>query len=250
MGILHRMQRTAIDRTDARVNQLGASLFFDPVTAEAARHRGVTDVVALICGGRAGAMGNVDVTRMVGAFPFISPTMLEACWPAVEAAGGPVAMHRVLSEAQSETARAHWDATALGVIGATARDLVASVDDVAPGLFTGWRTVALDAAQNRTVRDIAGLFALRELRGDIHIESVRETGLTPLEAEIATRGPVVAELHGWPQPYPEAAPFEQRSRAAGERTSERMFEIYCAVLDDLTFEAFNDALDTVVGERR
>ena len=158
-------------------------------------------------------------------------------------------MHRALSEAQCETASAGWHEGALQVIGATARDLVTSVDGVAPGLFTGWRSIALDTVSGGTIREIASLLALRELRGDIHIQSIRESGLTPFEAEIATRGPVVAELHGWPQPYPDVQPLEQRSHAAGERTSERMAEIYGSVLDQAAFDSFADALVSVVAHR-
>ena len=246
------MQHNAIDRLDGRINQLGASLFFDAVTIETARRHGVLDVVALILGGRAGALGDIDVARMTDVFPFISPSMLEASWPAIESAGGPVALQNVFSEAVSDAAQAHWDSTALRVIGTTAREVIASVGGVAPGLFTAWRAIALDAPSGvgsgidcGVDTEVASLLALRELRGDIHIESVRTIGLTPLEAEIATRGPVVAELHGWPTPYPDAAAHEQRSLAAGRRTSERMLEIYDGALDPTDFDSFVDAVDSL-----
>jgi hypothetical protein len=163
----------------------------------------------------------------------------------------------VFSEAVSDAARARWDQSALRVIGATAREVIASVDGVSPGLFTAWRAIALDATPSAMDRgidrvadtEVASLFALRELRGDIHIESVRTIGLTPLEAEIATRGPVVAELHGWPAPFPDAAPHEQRSREAGRRTSERMVEIYDGAIDDAAFSSFVDALACLVVNR-
>lgn len=252
-GMVDRMQNDAIDRTDGRINQLGASLFLDAVTIETANRHGVLDVVALIFGGRAGAIGDIDVARMTDAFPFVSPTMLEACWPAIESAGGPVALQQLFSEAVSDAARAHWDVAALRVIGATARDVIAPVDGVAPGLFTAWRTIALDATPSGVDGgvggDVASLFALRELRGDLHIESVRAIGLTPLEAEIATRGPVVAELHGWPAPYPDTAPYEQRSLAAGRLTSERMAEIYDGAVDDAAFGQFVDALGSLVANQ-
>lgn len=248
--MVDQMQNDAIDCADGRINKLGASLFLDAVTIEAASRHGVLDVVALIFGGRAGAMGDIDVSRMTNAFPFVSPKMLEACWPAIDSAGGPVALQQLFSEAVSDAARAHWDYAALQVIGATAREVIASVDGAAPGLFTAWRTIALDAKASGVDNEIASLFALRELRGDIHIESVRTIGLTPLEAEIATRGPVVAELHGWLAPYPDAAPHEQRSRAAGRRTSERMVEIYDGAIDDAAFGSFVDALGRLGANRR
>ena len=243
------MQQIAIDRVDGRINQLGASLFFDAVTLETARRHRVLDVVALILGGRAGALGDIDVARMTDMFPFISPSMIAGCWPAIESAGGPVALQRVFSEAVSDAAQAHWSETALRVIGATARDVIAPVDGVAPGLFTAWRAIALDATRRGVGTEVASLFALRELRGDIHIESVQTIGLTPLEAEIATRGPVVAELHGWPTPYPDAAAHEQRSLAAGRRTSERMVEIYDGAMDPTAFDSFVDAVDSLVADR-
>lgn len=244
------MQRSDIDRVDARVNNFGASLFFDPVTIEEARKRDVTDVVALVLGGRSGAIGDIRVSRLFEAFPFISPTMLEACWPAVEQAGGPVAMRRVFSGAFAAAAGVRWNPFALQMIGETAQDLIAPIDGVAPGLFTGWRSIALHGQTSGIEREIASLFALRELRGDIHIDSVRRIGLSPFEAEIATRGPVVAELHGWPHPDTDPEPFQQRSREAQSRTSERMAEIYDATLDDATFESFADALDNLAADNR
>lgn len=243
------MQNEAIDRMDGRINQLGASLFFDAVTLETARRQGVLDAVALVLGGRSGALGDIDVTRMTELFAFISPSMLEACWPAIETAGRPAALCSVFSDAVADAATARWDSTALGVIGSTARTVIAPVDGVTPGLFTAWRQIALDAPDG-TSADVASLLALRELRGDIHIESVREAGLTPLEAEIATRGPVVAELHGWPTPYPDAAEYEQRSQAAGRRTSERMVEIYDEAIDHDAFTSFVEAVDSLVAARR
>lgn len=124
-------ERSDTDRSDARVNKLGASLFFDTATAEEAATRGVTDVVALVLAGRAGAMGDIGVSQLCDAFPFIAPTMLDACWPAVEQAGGPVEMRRVFSGALAATARVRWDVDALQVIGATARDLIARAEGVA-----------------------------------------------------------------------------------------------------------------------
>jgi hypothetical protein len=242
------MQRSDIDRLDARVNHFGASLFFDPVTIEEAAKRGVTDVVALVLGGRSGAIGDIGVSRLFDAFPFISPTMLEACWPGVEQAGGPVAMRHVFSGAFAAAASVRWDPVALQTIGATARDLIAPVDGVAPGLFAGWQSIALLVEPGGVEREIASLLALRELRGDIHIDSVRSVGLSPFEAEIATRGPLVAELHGWPHPDTDPEAFEQRSLEAGRRTSQRMAEIYDATLDDATLESLADALDNLVAD--
>lgn len=244
------MQRSDVDRVDARVNNFGASLFFDPVTIEEAGKHGVTDVVALVLGGRSGAIGDIGVSRLFDAFPFISPTMLEACWPAVEQAGGPIALRHVFTGAFAAAASVRWNPVALQTIGETARDLIVPIDGVAPGLFTGWRSIALHGEPSGVEREIASLFALRELRGDIHIDSVRSVGLSPFEAEIATRGPVVAELHGWPHPGTDPEPFEQRSGEAGSRTSERMTEIYDAVLDDATFASFADALDNLVADYR
>jgi hypothetical protein len=244
------MRNESIDRVDTILNRLGASLFLDSTTIDVARRSGVDDVVALIFGGRIGAMGDVGEAEMIEAFAFVSPTFLSATWASIDALGGPAALLPIFLASNTEAARANWDLAALGAVGSVAREVIEPVEGIRPGLFTGWRNLALDSEDGGLSQDVASLHALRELRGDIHIDSVRLEGLSPLEAEIATRGPVVAELHGWPQPYPDAAQYQQRSLAAARRTSDKMVEIYDASIDRRRFDELADAAERLTDTQR
>ncbi len=244
------MRNEAIDRVDTTLNRLGASLFLDGTTIDAARRAGVDDVIALIFGGRVGAMGDVREAEMIEAFAFVSPTMQSATWASIENLGGPTALLPIFLASNAEAANAKWDLAAMGMVGSVAREVIEPVEGFRPGLFTGWRNLALGTGHGDLSRDVASLHALRELRGDIHIDSVRSEGLSALEAEIATRGPVVAELHGWPQPYPDAAPYQQRSLNAAKRTSDKMVEIYDATIDQRRFDELADAAERLLDPER
>ena len=89
------------------------------------------------------------------------------------------------------------------------------------------------------------VMALRELRGDIHIQCVAAEGLHPLEAEIVTRGVDGAELHGWPPPFPDPDRSRARVVAAEAATSARMQAAY-AVLDEGELEALREAVRSLV----
>lgn len=244
------MRNEAIDHVDATINRLGASLFLDDTSIDAARRAGIDDVIALIFGGRIGAMGDVGEAEMIEAFAFVSPTMLSTTWASIENLGGPTALLPTFLASNTEAAKVKWDLDALGIVGSVAREVIEPVEGIRPGLFTGWRNLALGSAHGDLSRDVASLHALRELRGDIHIDSVRLEGLSPLEAEIATRGPVVAELHGWPQPYPDAGHYQQRSRNAAERTSDKMVEIYDETIDRRRFDELAGAAQRLTDPER
>ena len=67
---------------------------------------------------------------------------------------------------------------------------------------------------------------LRELRGDVNLQSVALSGMSPLEADLATSGEDRVKLHGWAPPYPEVSHLADAVAAAEAQTARRMREIY------------------------
>lgn len=210
---------------DAQINRLGASLFFDETTTAHAAGLGVDDVFALYAG-RAGVLGDVSAAQAASALAFFDPSVVDDVWAGLARFGSPSWMGDVFAASMAETAR-RWDPRAAATVVELGIAVVDGVTPVGMALFSGWREIA------RTRRDASSVVhALRELRGDVHIQCVSVAGLHPLEAEMVTRGAPAAQLHGWKPPYPDPAPFVERVAAAEVATSERMLRFYEATLGE------------------
>jgi hypothetical protein len=237
------MERDAIDHMDARINAFGSALFFDEVTLEHGAANGVPDAIILYGAGRAGALGDVNAAAVTSAFGFFCPDLVEQLWPSVRAFGRPSSIATVLADGMAAAARVRWDPAAAAVVARHGATVVDSVVPLGTALFAGWQRMPRpDDPQGAAALVV---MALRELRGDIHIQCVAGEGLHPLEAEIVTRGAAGAELHGWPAPYPDPDALRDRVAAAERATSARMHQHY-GVLHDPELAALRDAVRALV----
>lgn len=231
---------TALDRTDRRLNALGGGLFFDEVTLAIAAEEGIDDVVVLYAAGRAGVMGDVTASQVRVTFGFFDPESVAEVWATVTADHRPSEVAPVFARAMAAAARARWDADAAAVVARVGWAVADAAEPLACPLFAGWRDQARpdDPAGSAAL----AVTTLRELRGDIHVQSVAAAGLHPLEAEMVSRGVPGAQLHGWKEPYPDPAAFTERVAAADAETSRRMQAHYGRIsADELT--SFVDAVD-------
>ena len=234
------MDRGKIDRLDARVNALGASLFFDEVTVASAAAVGVDDVFALYAS-RAGVLGDVDADQAASALAFFDPSVVADVWNGLDRFGTPSQVAGIFGAAMSAAASQRWDPEASRVVVRLGMRVADSVTPTGLALFTGWRRVA------RTRGDASSVVhALRELRGDVHIQCISVQGLHPLEAEMVTRGAPAAQMHGWTPPFPDPAPFIDPVAVAERATSHRMAQVYAAALTDGEFNELADAVDALV----
>jgi hypothetical protein len=220
--------RALVDEMDGRINRLGSLLYFHPTTTAYAAAHGVDDVFVLYGAGRAGVMGDVTAEQVVCAFGFLAPTFVAQVWPTVEAFGRPSEIARLYADAMARTAAELWSADEAREVVRLGTQVADSVAPLGLSLFAGWR--ALQRPDDACAAAALVVHTLRELRGDIHVQSVAVEGLHPLEAEMVTRGDSGAQLHGWPKPWPDPSPFVERVAAAEHRTSERMQRIYSAAL--------------------
>ncbi len=230
------MDRETIDRLDVRVNALGASLFFDEVTVASAATAGIDDVFALYAS-RAGVLGDVDAGQAASALAFFDPTVVADVWRGLDRFGTPSQIAEIFAAAMSSAATQRWDPDASRSVAALGMRVADSVTPTGLALFTGWRRVARARGDASSV-----VHALRELRGDIHIQCISVHGIYPLEAEMVTRGAPAAQLHGWTPPYPDPDPLIDAVAAAESATSLRMAQIYATAL---TVSEFDDLVTAV-----
>jgi len=231
------------DHTDRRINQLGASLFFDPITIAHASANGIDDVFALYAGGRAGVLGDVTATQAAAALGFFPVELVRVIWAHGQAIMQPAQIARIYADAMSEAARQVWDCAAAKIVVELGTVVADSVPLLGLPLFAGRREMARPSDPVGAAVHV--VHTLRELRGDIHVQSVGAQGLRPLEAEVVSRGSEGAALHQWPQPWPDPAPFVEQVAAADAATGERMCRMYACAIGVDGFTRFADAVDRI-----
>ena len=215
---------TDIDLMDHRINRLGSALPFHPVSLETAAAAGIDDAVVLYAGGRAGAMGDVTAAQVQSAFGFFSPSIIELIWPTVVATATPTHINAVYLDALAAAARASWPEDAATVLTTIGRDVIEAAPLFGLALFSAWRVLPLPADAHGSAGIVVEV--LRELRGDVNLQSVALSGMSPLEADLATSGEDRVKLHGWAPPYPEVSHLADAVAAAEAQTARRMREIY------------------------
>lgn len=230
------MDTAAVDRLDARINALGASLFFHELTVSGAAEAGVDNLFVMYAG-RAGVLGDVSSGQVASALAFFNPSVVTDVWEGVRSHGSPQHMADVFAASMSAAAQRLWDPATAAKVVEIGTVVIESVTPIGLALFTGWREVARARGDASSV-----VHALRELRGDIHVQCISVQGLYPLEAEMVTRGDSAAQLHGWKPPYPDPAPFVDRVAAAEAATGERMAAVYSASLSAEQFQDLDDAV--------
>ena len=189
------MDKTQIDEMDTRINQLGASLYFDPSTIAHAADAGITDFFVLYAGGRAGVMGDVTAEQVSSAFGFFDPGLVAKVWPTVLATARPSDIVAVFAAAMAHAAELNWDAEASQTVVRLGALVADSVTALGMPLFAGWRAVPRPTTPQGAAAMV--VHTLRELRGDVHVQSVAASGMQPIEAEVATRrGSAGLEMHG------------------------------------------------------
>lgn len=232
------MDPTIVDKLDARINRMGASLFFHPATTAYGAEQGI-DNVFILYAGRAGLMGDIDAEQATSALCFFAPNVVADVWKGMESYGKPSSIGAVFAAGMAAAARSAWNTEASETVARLGLKVVEHVTPMGMALFAGWRRLA----RNRDATCI--VHALRELRGDIHIQSIALQGLRPLEAEMVSRGVPGAELHGWKPPYPDPQPFEARVSAANAVTSARMCAIYGEALTEREFTELQRAVQAL-----
>lgn len=203
------------------VLDLGGAFWHDPRTTRKARRLGLTGW-AFYVAGRAGALGDVPVEGAAAAMGFIAPESVRDGWEAARRVAPP---REIAGHSLAECGR--WGREnlesfyGLPRLVELAERVVVDADPVGMPLFAAWR--AMPVPDDGTgARAAVLLHLLREHRCGAHIQAVRASDLTPLEAIVAgPDGESGATGFGWRPPYPAFAPLV-RKRAWAEALTDRI----------------------------
>lgn len=193
------------------------------------RAAGYPNGYAYYVAGRGGVLGDVDADVVTSAFGFFAPSLVRTMWTkgvAVEGARAAAARYGAACAAFGRNALAGFAGAErlADLAGAVAQ----GVDSAGLSLFAGWR--AEPWPDDAPARAFFLVHVLRELRGSVHVLAVVASGLTPLEAVLATNGAAGAERFGWTGPF---ADVDSTAKEAAESlTDEIVARLYRSVLDD------------------
>jgi hypothetical protein len=143
---------------------------------------------------------------------------------AIQAHPDPARIADVFAGALGAAARDRWPEGPCATVVEAGRAIAAAAPTLGLPLFAAWRARPLP---DEPVSAAAiTLMALRELRGDIHVQEVASAGLLPIEAEAVSRGDAGLQLHGWPEPWPDPEPVRPAMAAVEAATDRRMARCY------------------------
>jgi hypothetical protein len=230
----------SIRRLTAPVGDVGGRWMLHPDVLGPCRAAGYPNGYAYYVAGRGGVLGDVDADVVTSAFGFFAPSLVRRMWDegcAVEGARAAAARYGA--------ACAEFGRSRLGGFAASARvaDLAERVVDgcssASLSLFAGWRAEPRPA--DAPGRAFFLLHVLRELRGSAHLVAVVASGLTPLEAVLATAGTAGAERFGWTGPF---ADVSASAKGPAERvTDDIVTRCYRSALDDAEIDEFATLVD-------
>ena len=168
--------------------------------------------------GRAGALGDVPVEVVIAAEAFFPPAVVRKNWDEGRAVMAPLDVALAYAGFCSDVARARFtDSPDVARLAALVERVVEGAEPLGLPLFAAWRRLPRpDDAPGRL-----GLLlnVLREHRGSVHAAAVAAVGLGPLEAILAgSYGEPNARFFGWPEPYPDPAPYRALWEAAEDLT--------------------------------
>lgn len=200
--------------------------------------------------GRAGVMGDVNAATAASGLAFISPQGVAAAWAALPGGLTPSQVGTHYAACCTDWGRdalAVFDPARLELIDRLGRRIIDAAPASLGALFAGWRAVPQPAGVGERVA--LTTHVMREMRGAAHIVAVLASGITPLDAVLASpaapprSGPGWAEHLHWHGPFRD--PEEVReARIAAERLTSQIMCSYFAVLSADELATFAEVVET------
>lgn len=218
-----------IRQLTAPIGDLGGHWMLAPEVLGPAKDAGYRNGYLYYVVGRGGVLGDVEPDVVSSAFGFFAPSLIRKMWVegvAVEGARAAAARYGAACAEFGRPLFAGFEGIAR--LAELAEAVATGVDDSGLSLFAGWRAEPLphDAAGRVALL----LHVLRELRGSVHLVAVIATGMTPMDAVLATGGPENATRFGWVGPYRAVAAEEKQP--AEDLTDRLLARLYAAVLSE------------------
>jgi len=246
------MDATATASTIAGpLGHLAANFYFSPESTARSEAVGL-DVISLYGAGRASMLGGVDPETADGVFYFFKPGMVAAV---VERGRSLASEDRIAAAhlgAADDYANTHFadvDPATLVAFTDAVNALAAKVPSGSWPLFDGYR--AAPAATTDAARAYRSAILLRELRGGVHTDAVKDCGLTPAAACQFDRDLGYFQMHGFSEEdMVEHTPEIDAQKAAAEAATTAKMAALFAPLSQAQLEtivAGAQALESSVG---
>lgn len=180
--------------------------------------------------GRGGVLGEANGSTIASVFVVFDPVFIADLWQTGVAVRGAAGAAELYWEQAARFARRHL----IGVHGLhRLAELGEKLIEVTPGaglpLYAGWRAMPL--AADDAARAFQVMFVLRELRGEVHLNALSLSGITPVEAHMLNKGHEYTTMFGWPGPFADGADKKDRYDEVEHRTNQRMRDIFGSALD-------------------
>lgn len=201
--------------------------------------------------GRAGVLGDCPWQVAAGALAFHAPHHVEEAWAAIPE--GLTAYDVVdlysgrIFEWGERVLTPIFDHGALETIDVLGRRIVDAAPDALGAVFTGWRI--RPQPDDVGARVALTTHVLREMRAAAHINAVIASGITPLDAILASTnapprtGPAYAESMGFEGPFRDLEEVRAQ-RLEAEALTGRILEPYFAVLSSTELTEFGEVVET------
>lgn len=201
--------------------------------------------------GRAGVLGSCTAEVAAGTLAFHAPGHVYQAWDNVPdgMTHFEVAEHyasRVTAWGK-EALTPVFDHADLERIDALGRRILEAAPSALGGIFAGWRDLPQPADVGARVALTTQ--ALREMRGAAHIHAILASGLTPLDAILASTnapprtGPAYAEQMGFTGPFRDPEEVREQ-RLEAESVTARIMATYYGVLSPGELADFGELVET------
>jgi hypothetical protein len=214
-----------VARIGARVDALGGIWMGGPVMAagSALGLEGYPWPFYMV--GRGGVLADPDAVAAAMVFP--SPELVRSAWATgIELMTREEGVQAFIGCAYVWAPDAIGSAPSLGRATELLERVVESVDCTQAPLAAGWREVP--APEGTAARAAWAINVLREHRGGLHAACVVAAGLSPVEAIMATEGEFMAQMYGWPEPYPDVEASKVRKAPVEAATNDAVAASYAA----------------------
>jgi hypothetical protein len=230
---VERMNSTELaDLVATPIQFIGMSFYFDAATRERAKELGLNSFEFYGLG-RGGTLGDVDADVVTDAFTFFHPRSVDRMWTTAKTKASPTSV----AQDYVQAAYAYADRT----FGAVDRDVLTQFamasHKVASAVERGHHLLVDGYRQFHVPTDpvhaaYLGAILMRELRGCVHIDAVREAGIEPAEA-IYLQDADLFKLHGYEESeIPEVTDDHQAKKARAEELTSTGVAHYFDVLSD------------------
>jgi len=221
----------AVREDGAAIGEAGGIFMLHPETFGASIAAGYANPLAAYVAGRGGVLGDATGATVASVFAIFEPATVAALWDEGVAVRGAAGAAQVYWDQLAGFARKYL-AGAEGLAGLA--ELGEKVIAAAPGprlpLFVGWRAMPL--ADDAPARAGQVMFVLRELRGDVHLNLLSASGVTPVEAHMLGHDEAYTRMFGWSEPFADGSGKTDHYAAVEESTNRRMTEILASALSD------------------